>query len=441
MNEIKEKINVASYRCPFRVNSDRFSELNTGGLVGGLASLRKKYKMNWFCFDSKDGLDEIGNITVHRVGLDKETNRLYYGEFCNNYLWPMFHYIRKPEIFRNEPWLAYKFANELMVKSIEKELGKLDGILVNDYHLSLSPLQLSKRGFLDVRFFWHIPWINEEFLHMFPWTKELIIGISGARRIGFHLPSYANNFLNAAKNIAGDSDSIRDLGSRVMAVPLGIDYTYYENADIKNNKFDSELKEIRKRGVKIIGSLSRLDYTKGIVQKLEAFRNFLQREPQFQRKVVLVLVISPSREEVLEYRWYKENIDKLVGNMNSQMRTPEWTPVIYIYRKISQSEVLSLYRNSDIFLVTPIMDGLNLVAEEYISSNKNGFLILSKFAGISYYLDSTEKINPFDVEEFSRAIKMALTMNSKDREKRLIKMKETISKNDINNWLNRMVIS
>jgi len=275
---------------------------------------------------------------------------------------------------------------------------------------------------------------------MFPWVTEIVNGISGAQRIGFHLPSYKNNFLDTFKGIVSHNYSYQTLEKKVVAIPLGIDYSVYENVELRKNKFDEELKRIKLRGIKIISSLSRLDYTKGILQKLEAFKHFLIHNPKFNGKIVLVLVVSPSREEVNEYKWYKESIDKLVGNMNSMLRTPEWTPVIYIYRKISQSEVFSLYRNSDAFLVTPIMDGLNLVAEEYISSNRNGLLILSKFAGISHYIEATEKVNPFNLEEFSAAIRNILEISDEIKEDRALKMREFIRKYDINNWVNGMIL-
>ncbi len=440
MNQVPRDINIASYRCPFKVNSGKFSEFNTGGLVGGLVSLRNEHKINWFCFDSEGGVNETHNITIHRVPIDKETNRLYYAEFCNNYLWPVFHYMRKVDIFREDPWKAYKKSNIDMAKHIVDNIDREKSILVNDYHLSLVPNELKITGYQKISFFWHIPWVSYEYLQVFPWLKEIINGISGARKIGFHLPHYRENFLNAATFYSNEIQSFETLSRRVISVPLGIEPSTYEKTEVKSNKFDEELKNIKKRGIKIVSSLSRLDYTKGITQKLEAFKNFLLKNPQFYGKVVLVIVVSPSREEVSEYRWYKETIDRSVGNINSQLRTPEWTPIIYIYRKINQSEVLSLYRESDLFLVTPLMDGLNLVAEEYISANENCSLILSKFAGISYYIDSTEKVNPFNVEEFSCAIKNMLEMPMEVRKIRAKEMKETVRKYDIENWLNKMIL-
>lgn len=440
MKNFPERINIASYRCPFKANKDKFSELNTGGIVGGLSSLRKNHRINWFCFDSEESVDEITNMTIHRISIDREKNKLYYGEFCNNYLWPIFHYLRKADIFRVEPWLSYRESNIKMVNKISNEIESRESILVNDYHLSLVPEELNGKGFEKISFFWHIPWVSPEYLQMFPWIKEIVSGISGAQKIGFHLPSYKNNFLETSRGMISQKYSYQTLERRVVAIPLGIDYSEYENVEIRKNKFDEELKRIKLKGIKIISSLSRLDYTKGILQKLEAFRHFLINNPKFNGKVVLVLVVSPSREEVNEYKWYKESIDKLVGNMNSMLRTPEWTPVIYIYRKISQSEVFSLYRNSDAFLVTPIMDGLNLVAEEYISSNRNGLLILSKFAGISHYIEATEKVNPFNLEEFSTAIRNILEISDEIKVDRASKMREFIRKYDINNWINGMIL-
>ncbi len=440
MNNQRDIINIASYRCPFKANNDKFSELNTGGLVGGLSSLKKYHKMRWFCFDTEDGMDEITNMTVYRVGIEREKNKLYYGEFCNNYLWPIFHYLRKAEIFRIEPWLSYKESNVKLAKRISEEIESEENILVNDYHLSLVPDELNRKDFRKISFFWHIPWVSPEYLQVFPWIQEIVKGIIGAQKIGFHLPKYKDNFLETARGIKNVMNDYHALENKVVSIPLGIDYSVYEKMEIRRNKFDDELKRIKGRGIKIISSLSRLDYTKGILQKLEAFRHFLLNNPQFSGKVVLVLVVSPSREEVNEYRWYKESIDRLVGNLNALLRTPEWTPIIYIYRKISQSEVFSLYKESDAFLVTPIMDGLNLVAEEYISVNRNGLLILSKFAGISYYMEATEKVNPFNLKEFSSAIKNILEISDHMKEDRASKMREIIRKYDINNWINGMML-
>jgi trehalose 6-phosphate synthase len=434
-------INIVSYRCPFRAGSYDLFELSTGGLVGGIAALSEKRSLRWFCFDSERGRLDYRNITVYKTGITKELNRSYYQVFCNTYLWPLFHYIRNINTYHEEPWNAYVAANNAIADTIISNVNNETPIFVNDYHLALLPSILRNRGMSNVSFFWHVPWVTPEFLKIIPWYREMVRGILGASKIGFHTEIYSKNFRSIIDEMyrEGFLSDYETTERKIVSVPLGIDYDSYSKRNIRKNFFEEELKKVRRKRIKIISTLSRLDYTKGIIQTLEAFRLFLKSNPGYAEKVVLVLAVSPSREEIEQYKNFKQEVDREVGKINSSLRTIEWTPVLYIYRKFNQSEVASLYRNSDLFLVTPLMDGLNIVAEEYIAMNDTGFLIISEFAGISTYIKGFIEINPFDTKGYSDSIKMALDIDPSERLKIMREAKEVVKRLSIENWLRKMV--
>lgn len=432
-----KKINIVSYRCP-TVYGAGSSELSTGGLVASLYSMKSQYSILWFCFDSISSNETHGNITIQRVKIEKELNDRFYGKFCNTYIWPLFHYGSNVEAFDNTNWQAYVEANIIMSKVIVENLPKEERILVNDYHLALLPKFLREMGYNRISFFWHIPWINYEYISRLPNLRDLVSGILNASIIGFHNQKYKQNFEDTAKKLGFDIEGRKE---EIISVPIGLNVDLYKfDLDkIRESKFDHELRKMKRRGIKIIGSISRLDTTKGIIQSVLAFRNMLEKHRDLIEKVVYVMVISPSRTSVPEYAELKRKIDQIVGNVNSNYRTVSWSPILYIYRKISHNELISLMRNSTLFLIAPIMDGLNLVAEEYVLINRNGIPIISRFAGISEYLSECPIVNPFDPDETSRALFQMLNEDRKFIVNINKKLRQRVKELDINNWARLMI--
>lgn len=429
---------IISYRCPTS-HSTSSTELSTGGLVSSIHSLKSKFNIHWFCFDSVSTRDTHNNLIVDRIGLDKELNEKYYGKYCNTYIWPLFHYISNTESFEFENWQSYVNANLIMADAISYKIPHDQFIIVNDYHLSLLPKYLKDRGFNKIGFFWHIPWVKYEYISRIPNLDQIVSGILGADVIGFHTEGYKKNFIETVNALNINSN---DLNNRIRAVPIGLDVDMYrqDKKKISQNKFNIELRKMRKNKIRIIGSVSRLDMTKGIIQAINGFRRFLEKNPNIISKITYIMVISPSRISITEYGELKKKIDQLVGNVNSAFRTVSWTPILYIYRKIPQVDLISLMRNSDLFLITPIMDGLNLVAEEYILLNDSGIPIISKFAGISEYLKEAPIINPFDPEQISNTIYEVLNEDKRKIFEKNKLLKKRVKELDINNWISKMML-
>jgi len=437
--EFQGNLNIVSYRCPTPYGKG-FTELSTGGLVASLYSLKTSYTLNWICYDNVFSKENENGLSIERVKIDKELNDMYYGKYCNSYIWPLFHYISHVDFFEDKYWTAYKKANELMAEAIFKTLKKQELIIINDYHLSLLPKMLKERGFQKVSFFWHIPWIDHEYASRLPNLKDIVEGILGSDIIGFHTREFRDNFIETAKyfNIEISDAKIKN----IKYVPIGLNTKLYElsKSSKGNSEMNKQLSRLRRNGNKIIASVSRLDMTKGIIQKVQAMEYLLERHKDLIGNIVLIMVVSPSRTSIREYSDLKKEIDRAVGNVNSKFRTLDWSPILYIYRKISQAELVSLMKNSDIFLITPIKDGLNLVAEEYLLLNDSGMPIISKFAGISDYLNLAPKVNPYDPLEVSETIFNIIREDRKEIRRKNLEMTKIVKSLDIFNWLNNMVL-
>ncbi len=434
-----KKLTVISYRCPTSHGAPSF-ELSTGGLVAGLYSLKNKFEIDWYCFDNISATESHNNLTIHRVAINKELNDRYYGKFCNSYIWPLFHYISTVDSFESSNWNSYIEANKLMANAVSSNTQPEQLILVNDYHFTLLPKYLREKGFNNISFFWHIPWIKYEYISRIPNLKEIVSGIIDAKVIGFHTENYKKNFEETLKilNIKASTGK-----PQLRSVPIGLNTQAYstDSRKLEESKFNRELAEIKQKNIRIIGSISRLDMTKGIVQSINAFRRLLESHNELLGKIVYVMVISPSRTTIQEYADLKKKVDQMVGNVNSAFRTVSWSPILYIYRRISQADLISLMRNSDLFLVTPVMDGLNLVAEEYVLLNDSGIPIISKFAGISEYLNETPIVNPFDPDELAEVIYKEILEDKRTIAEINRILKKKVKELDINNWVSKMLLN
>jgi len=345
-------------------------------------------------------------------------------------------------------WEAYKQINKTFCDEIIRVVQPGDIIWVHDYHLMLLPKLLrEKLQDVAIGFFLHIPFPSFEVFRLLPWRKEILDGILGADLIGFHTYDYVLHFLDSVRRLLGYEHSLGQIivDNRVVkidAFPIGIDFDYFAHA-IHRVDVKKELTKIRKKigGKKVILSIDRLDYTKGIPQRLEAFDLFLEKNPDYRGKVTFILVAVPSRTRVDHYIQLKQQVDELVGKINGKYGTLEWVPIWYMYRSLSFNSLAALYSVADIALVTPMRDGMNLIAKEYIATrcDDTGVLILSEMAGASKELGEAIIINPNNKEEIAQAIKQALTMPENEQKERNKIMRERLRRYNITRWANEFI--
>lgn len=447
---------IISNRLPITINR-KDGELHyhpsAGGLATGLNSLDQSLERVWIGWPGEevndpDEQDRIRQDLIEEglvpVFLTQQEISLYYEGFSNKTIWPHFHYFTQYTTYNDEYWEAYQQANRKFADATIPLIRPDDLVWVHDYQLMLLPAMI-REAFprVSIGFFLHIPFPSYEVFRVLPWRKEILEGVLGADQIGFHTFNYMRHFLSASYRIAGFEHNFGKLtvGNRLINVdvfPMGIDYEKYAFPEINLGGDDSSfsIKQLAK-GKKLIISIDRLDYTKGIPNRLLTFEKFLLNYPEYHRKVSLMLVVVPSRANVDQYQDLKEMVDKLVGNINGQYGTFDWTPVQYFYRSLNFSELITLYQEGDIALITPLRDGMNLVAKEYVASkekNKDGVLILSEMAGASNELMDALIVNPQDANGIVEAIHQALTMTDRERRWRLTNMQEKLKKYNVRHW-------
>ena len=383
----------------------------------------------------------------------KEINDFYYGT-SNEALWPLFHYFLEFSIFNKSHWKSYVNVNKKFAKSVIKYANKGDIVWVHDYQLLLCPRMIkTKRPDLTVGFFLHIPFPSFEIFRIFPWREELLEGILGSDLIGFHTYDYVRHFLSSVKRILRYDVIFNkiNVGSREVLVdtfPMGIDYAKYNDAARKKNEQKkSEMSNLRLQLMdhkktsfdsKLILSIDRLDYTKGVINRIKAFEIFLTNNPEYRGKVRLIMLTVPSRSDVDDYIKLKKQTDEIVGRVNGKFASVNWTPIWYYYRSMSFDELIDLYTISDIAMITPVRDGMNLVAKEFVATrvDGNGVLILSEMAGASKELYESITVNPFDLNKMSDMILQAIKMPNKEQIERNRSMQERLSRYTVNYWAN-----
>ncbi|MCB0563515.1 MAG: bifunctional alpha,alpha-trehalose-phosphate synthase (UDP-forming)/trehalose-phosphatase, partial [Phaeodactylibacter sp.] len=378
------------------------------------------------------------------VFLTQEDISLYYEGFSNKAIWPHFHYFTQYTTYRDKYWAAYKAVNRTFAEAVIPLIREDDLVWVHDYQLMLLPAMI-REAFpnVSIGFFLHIPFPSYEVFRILPWRRQILEGVLGADQIGFHTFGYMRHFLSAVYRICGYEHHFGKLtvGNRLVnadVFPMGIDYDKYAYPEVEPQEGNGPLKirELAKKQ-KLVISIDRLDYSKGIPQRIKAFARFLSDNPQYQGKVTLVMIVVPSRANVSQYKDLKEEIDNLVGKINGKYSSFDWAPIHYFYRSLDFSELTTLYQESDIALITPLRDGMNLVAKEYVASkekSKKGVLILSEMAGASNELMEALIVNPQDRQDITDALLQALEMPEEDQRRRLVQMQERIKKNDVRHW-------
>lgn len=449
---------IVSNRLPIKIEKDKDGKLHyktsEGGLATGLGSIYKEGGNIWIGWPgmeikSKDTRNEVNKRlekeNMRAVYLSKEEIELYYEGFSNETLWPIFHYFSQFSIYKNDYWEAYKKVNKKFADEIVKNARKDDIIWVHDYQLLLVPgMVREKLANVNIGFFQHIPFPSYEIFRLLPWRKELLQGMLGADLLGFHTYDDMRHFLSAVNRISFLSNIHGEiqLDGRKVAVdsfPMGIDYDkYHDNANAPATL--KREKEFRAYigNQKLMISIDRLDYSKGIPNRLKAFDAFLEKYPDYRQKVSLAMIVVPSRGNVEKYKDLKEFVDELVGRINGKYGTLNWTPVHYFYRSFPLEDLSAFYRMADVALVTPMRDGMNLVAKEFVASkhDETGVLVLSEMAGASKELSDAIIINPNDLNQIVEAIYRALNMSLEEQAEHIRIMQRTIKKFNIHHWVN-----
>jgi trehalose 6-phosphate synthase/phosphatase len=464
-----KRLIIASNRLPVKISKQDNEMLVTpseGGLATGLKSYHKGNNSVWIGWpgvipENKKEKDTVSNLLQKEqclpVFLTEELIENYYDGFSNATLWPLFHYFTEYTDFSDKYWQAYKKVNELFADAIIENANEGDNVWVHDYQLLLLPNILrERRPDLSIGFFLHIPFPSYELIRVLPWREEITNGILGADLIGFHTYDYARHFISSVKRLLGydvEFNQIKLENRQVFidVFPMGIDYEKFEKQalEVQSKPIQERSKEhqdidrflLSGRNRKLILSIDRLDYTKGIPERLKAFRYFLQKYPEYREQVSLIMLTVPSRTDVEQYQNLKNEVDVLVGNINGEFGTLNWNPVIYFYRSVPFESLIELYSSADIALLTPLRDGMNLVAKEYLASkvNHKGVLILSEMAGASKELGEALSVNPNNIEDTANAIYKALTKTDDEREKSIRAMQKRIKRYDIHKWASEFV--
>ena len=454
---------IVSNRLPLQVSiQDDELEISqsVGGLATGMKSVHAEGNGIWIGWSGipenelsetlstkvKDKIRDAKCVSVPLTSVDIED---YYEGFSNRALWPLFHYFMEYTDFEQKEWEAYKRVNEKFAEVVLDNLDDGDTVWVHDYQLLLLPqLIKDQKPNTTIGFFLHIPFPSYEIFRTFPWRKEILTGMLGADLLGFHTYDYERHFLSSVKRILRLDVNFNEINYhdriiRVDSFPMGIDYNKFYNAALQHQNNSKEKSDLKKRldthtteGKKLILSIDRMDYTKGIPNRIKAFEYFLDTFPEYKEKVRLVMLAVPSRSNVPQYQKLKRETDELVGRINGKFATVSWTPIWYFYRSLPFDDLIDLYISSDVALITPIRDGMNLVAKEYVATrtNGNGVLILSEMAGASKELNEALLINPNSFEDFATNLKLALTMPEEEQKSRLNYLQKRLKRYDVEKW-------
>jgi trehalose 6-phosphate synthase len=391
--------------------------------------------------------------TLRRVWLTKEQEDGYYYGLANEGLWPLCHIAFTRPVFQPQHWRTYCAVNELFAQAVLQEVGAEPAfVFIQDYHFGLLPRLLKdKNANLVIAQFWHIPWPNREVFRVFPWNEQLLHGLLGNDLLGFHLRYHCQNFLDTVdRTLEAKVDQERSeitRGGKVTVVrpfPISLDFDHHE-ALAQSPKVDAEMDRWRRQlglGDERIGlGIDRIDYTKGIPDRLRALDHFLDRYPGYRGRLVFIQVGVPTRSHIRQYKVLDDEIDGLVEEINWKWGTESWRPILYVKEQQAHPAMMALHRLADFCLVSSLHDGLNLVAKEYVASrfDGDGVLILSRFTGAARELTDALLINPFAVEETAEAIRQGLEMPEEERRRRMTKLRAAVAGNNIYRWTGKVL--
>ena len=455
------KLIILSNRLPVKIEKDESGEFivtpSEGGLATGLGSLETEAQKIWIGWpgiytddeeERKEITERLNELDFYPVFLTNDHLEKYYEGYSNSTIWPLCHYFFSYIDYKTEYWDAYQEVNKLFRDVAIPLINDEDIIWVQDYQLMLLPALIrEKKSEVSIGYFHHIPFPSYELFRVLPKREVVLNGLLGADLIGFHTHDYMRHFISAIYRVLQlesklDEIQLSDRMVHVDTFPMGINYDHYHDA-VLEPKVKEYVKEIRKNigDESIILSVDRLDYSKGILHRLHGFSQFLENHPEYLGKVSLAMIVVPSRDQVDMYADLKIKIDETIGKLNGKYSELGWTPVHYFYRSFEFEELIAMYHTADIALVSPLRDGMNLVAKEYIATKHSnpGVLILSEMAGAAIELPDAIIINPNDAEEIEKSIFQALTMDKDEKMKRMEKMQKRISTQTVKKWASDFV--
>ncbi|HEX4232202.1 MAG TPA: trehalose-6-phosphate synthase [Bryobacteraceae bacterium] len=393
------------------------------------------------------------SYTLRRVWLTKEEEEGYYAGLSNQGLWPLCHVAFTRPTFEPAHWEMYRKVNRRFAEAVLEEAGdEPTFVFIQDYHFGLLPRMLrNARSNLVIAQFWHIPWPNREVFNSFPWREELLDGLLGNDLLGFHLHHHCHNFLETvhssleARVDRGGSEIERGRhATLVRPFPIGIDFD--EHAELADSpevarQMERWNKELALNGKMLAVGIDRLDYTKGIPERLRALDRFFEQNPEYRERLVFTQIAVPSRSSLPAYRQIEKEVDDLAKAINTRWGTRGWRPVVLLKRHYTLPEMIGLHRLAQFCVVTSLHDGMNLVAKEFVAScvDEDGVLVLSKFAGAARELKQALQINPFAIEEGAAAYRAALQMNPDERRRRMRKMRDSVEQNNVYRWAGKLL--
>ncbi len=436
-------------------------EKQAGGVAIALDPVMQMAGGTWIAWGSgnldKRFVDENDKVKVppqdpkyalKRVWLTEDEVENYYLGFSNRSLWPLAHNLCNQVVFRRKFWEFYKKVNKYFAQVALEEIDNDKALIwVNDYQLSLVPQQLrAEAEDSPIVFFWHIPWPSYDLFCILPNRKEFLEGLLGSDLLGFHTQNFCRNFLTCVeKELEAEVDLqkstviYKDHITKVKAFPISIDFEYFSSLaqSRETHAMLTKLKKSFHLDDTILGiSVDRLDYTKGIPEKLKALDLFLERYPQYQGKFSFVQIAAPSRTKIKAYRELREEVVRLVDQINEKYQKQGWRPILLINRQVDHKTLSVYYRLADLAIISSVRDGMNLVAKEFIASqiDEKGILCLSEFAGAFEEMEHSTPINPYYTDGFAEAIKKALEMPLHEKRYRIGKMRQYLREHDIYRW-------
>ncbi|MFO8087564.1 MAG: bifunctional alpha,alpha-trehalose-phosphate synthase (UDP-forming)/trehalose-phosphatase [Bacteroidales bacterium] len=462
------RIFIVSNRLPVKTEKNNKGEITvspaSGGLATGMKSVYKKFESLWFGWSGmyQDELEQSDERKVKSllkregcvaVPLTRQQIDDYYYGFSNKTLWPLFHYFTQYAQYDEDQWDAYQMVNQVFADTLKPYLRQGDKIWIHDYHLFLLPrLIRSYMPTADIAFFLHIPFPSSEVFRQLPWRDEILKGMLGADLIGFHTYDYERHFMSSVRRQLGYENTynrirLEDRVMKVDAFPMGIDFEKFSAAAREEYGRKESSTDVgknmhqffnRRKGNKMILSMDRLDYSKGIYNRLMAFEKYLEQHPEKLGAVSLFMLAVPSRTSVDHYQRLKSEIDEAVGRINSKFGTVDWMPIWYFFRSMPFEQLVELYVHADIALITPIRDGMNLIAKEYLAcrTDYSGVLILSEMAGAAKELGEASIVNPNDIQLMADAIHEAVHMPKKLQKSYNKMMIDRLRRYDVTHWAN-----
>lgn len=458
---LRKRLLIVSNRLPLTVVQTCGGpsiQPSSGGLVSALLSLLQNVGGCWVGWPGTSNVTDVQSAlknfrepkySLEPVFLSPEDEASFYNGCSNEIIWPLFHDLQSRCNFDPAYWLAYREANEKFADSVERLALKDDFIWVHDYHLMLLGEALRERGLrTTIGYFHHIPFPAPDIFEKLPWRREILRALLRFSLLGFQTDRDRRNFFACVRRHLSDAH-VEHIGSRFLVraeglcsavgtFPVSIDYSHF-SVEASRPQVLSLADEIQQNvgSREIILGIDRLDYTKGIPERLNAFRAMLHRNPELRGQVVMLQVIVPSREGIPQYHDLKQRIEREVSAINGEFGQPSWTPVIYLHKCLPPAELLAYYRAAHLALITPLKDGMNLVAKEFCAarSDEQGVLVLSEFAGAAIELKvGALLVNPCDAEGVATAMMSALGMPLPERAQRMRRMRAVINDNDVFRW-------